>query len=168
VQSRRDREISQCPIKHVPIRLPTQQTALQDALGQFLDKQRHTVRARDNLADDLAGQRLAAGDLFDQDGAVMPVEAIERQHADLFLAGPDRLELGAERHDQQDRQAVNTFDYQVEQLPRGRVRPMRVLEDRNDRLPARQALNLPDQRLQGQLLLPLRTEAGQRVLFRRR
>src|SRR6516164_9313750 len=82
--------------------------------------------------------------------------------------GPDRLELGAVRHDQQDRQAVNTFDYQVEQLARGRGGPMRVLEDHKEGLPARQAPDLPDQGLQCPVLFPLRTEAGQRVLFRRR
>ncbi len=74
--------------------------ALQDALGQFLDKQWHAVGAIDDLGDDLVRQYLAAGDLLDQGGPVMPVQAIEHQHADLRLAGPGRLEFGAERHDQ--------------------------------------------------------------------
>jgi len=54
-----------------------------------------------NLGYHLVGQRLAAGDLLGQYGAVVPVEAIERQCADLLLALPGRLELGAERHNQQ-------------------------------------------------------------------
>jgi hypothetical protein len=53
--------------------------------------------------DDLVGQRLAAGDLCYQSGAVTPVQTVESQHADLRLAGPRRLELSAERHDQQHR-----------------------------------------------------------------
>jgi hypothetical protein len=57
------------PIEHVAIRLLVQQTALQHALGQFLDEQRHAVGAIDDLGDDLIGQSLAAGDLLDQNGS---------------------------------------------------------------------------------------------------
>ena len=47
--------------------------ALQNAFGQFLDKQRHAVGAIDDLIDDLVGQHLAAGDLRDQSAAIAPV-----------------------------------------------------------------------------------------------
>jgi hypothetical protein len=43
-----------------------QKTAFQDALGQFLDEQRHTVGAFHDLGDDFIGQRLAAGELGDR------------------------------------------------------------------------------------------------------
>src|SRR6516165_6027437 len=168
MQSRRDRETSQCPIKDVAIRRFAQQTTLQDALGQFLDKQRHAVGAVGNLGDHLVGQRLPAGALLGQYGAVVPVEAIERQCADLLLPSPGRLELGAERHDQQYRQGADALDHQFEQLARGRVEPMSVLENHYDRLPAGQTLELPDQRLQCPLFLPLRTEARQWTLSRSR
>jgi hypothetical protein len=101
VQGRRDREWRQRPIEHVAIHLLAQQAPLQHALGQFLDKQRHAVGAIDDLGEDFIGQCLVAGDLLDQNGPVIPVEAIERHHADLRLAGPRHLELGAESHDQQ-------------------------------------------------------------------
>ena len=71
---------------------------------------------------------------------------------DLRLAGPGRLELGAERHDQQHRQAAHALDGEVEQLARGRVDPMRVLEDHEHRLLAGQTFELPDQRLECPLL----------------
>ena len=77
---RRDREWRQRAVEHVAIPFLAQQAALQDALGQFLDKQRHAVGALDDLADDVIGQRLAAGDLRYQSGPVAPVQAIERQH----------------------------------------------------------------------------------------
>jgi hypothetical protein len=51
-----------------------------------------------------------------------------------------RLELGAERHDQQHRQAADTLDCEVQQLARGRVNPMRVLENHDHRLLACQTL----------------------------
>jgi hypothetical protein len=163
VQGRRDGEWRQRPVEHVTIHLLAQQTALQHALGQFLDEQRHTIGAIGDLIDDDVRERLAAGDLRDQSGPVAPVKPIERQHCDLRLAGPRRLELETKRHDQQHWQAADPLDSEVEQLARGRVDPMRVLENDEHRLPARQTFELADQRLQGLLLLALRTEVRQRV-----
>jgi hypothetical protein len=45
---------------------------------------------------------------------------------------------------------------------------MRVLEDHDHELPARQTLELPDQRLQCPLFLALRTEVRQRVALKGR
>src|SRR5215471_12754107 len=70
-----------------------QQTALQDGLGQFFDKQRNTVGAVGDLLDDLIGQRLAAGDLRNQNGPVTPVQTVERKHRYLRQTGPGRLVL---------------------------------------------------------------------------
>ena len=67
----------------------------------------------------------------------MPVQAIQRQQGDLRLAGPRRLELGAERHNEQHGQATHPLQTEVEQLARGRVDPMRVLDDHENRLLAR-------------------------------
>jgi hypothetical protein len=106
--------------------------------------------------------------LLDQRGAIAPVQPIERHHADLRLADPGRLELGAVRHDQQDWQAADTLDSEVEQLARGRVDPMRVLEDHHHRVLECQTLELADQRLQCALLLALRTEVWQRAALRSR
>jgi hypothetical protein len=114
------------------------------------------------------GNVLPPGDLLDQIGPVAPVQAIESQHRHLRLAGPGWLKLGAERHDQQHRQTADPVDGEVEQLARGRVEPMCVLEDHYQRLLARQALELSDQRLQCPFLLALRTEVRQRVAFRTR
>ena len=75
----------------------------------------------------------------------------------MRLADPGRLELGAERDDQQHWQIADPLDGEVEQLARGRVNPMRVLENHDHRLPARQTFELADQRLQCPLLLSLRS-----------
>ena len=98
----------------------------------------------------------------------MPVQPVERQHRHLRLAGPGRLELGPERHDQQYRQAADAIDGQVEQFARGRVDPMRVLENHQHRLLARQTFELADQRFQCLFLFPLRTEVRQRMALRSR
>src|SRR5439155_18635191 len=109
------------------------------------------------------GQRLAAGDLLDQGCAVA---TIERQHRDLRLANPRRLELRAVRHDQQNRQARHAFNGKVEQLARSRIDPMRVFESHEDRLLACQTVELADQCLQYPLLLSLRTEVWHWVALR--
>jgi len=164
VQGRRDREWRQCAVERVAIAVLAQQTALQHALGQFLDEQWHAVGAIGDLVDDAIGQCLASSDLRYQSGPVAPVQPIERQHADLRLAGPGHLELGAERHDKQYRQAAHALNRKVEQLARGRVNPMGVFEDHDHRLLARQTFELPDQRFECPLLLPLGTEVRQRVM----
>jgi hypothetical protein len=168
VQARRNRERRECPIEHVAVHVLAQQTALQDALGQFLDKQRHPIGAIDDLRDDLVGQRLAAGDLRCQSDPVAPVQPIERQHCHLRLPGPRRLELRTECHDQQHPQAADMLDEEVEQFARGRVNPMRVLEDHDHRLPARQAFELPDQCLECPFLLALGAKVRQRLVLRSR
>src|SRR5215831_11659103 len=48
----------------------------------------------------------------------------------------------SKRHDQQHREVADTFDGEVEQLTRGRVDPMRVLENHDHRLLARQTFEL--------------------------
>jgi hypothetical protein len=64
----------------------------------------------------------------------------------LGPAGPSWLELGAEHYDQQHRQVADALDGEVEQLARGRIDPMRVVEDHQHRSLARQTVELPDQR----------------------
>src|SRR5262249_60738488 len=131
-----------------------EERSLQDGLGQRLDKRRHAVGAVGNRKDDLIGQRLAAGDLRYQSGAVTSVETVESQHADLRLAGPRRLKLEAERHDQQYRQAADVLDGKVEQLPRGGGEPMRILPYHDHRLFVRQTLAPAGQSLPRPFLSP--------------
>src|SRR5215472_5428709 len=60
------------------------------------------------------------------------------------------------------------LDGEVEQFARGRVDPMRVLQNRDRRLLARQTFELSNQRLQCPFLLTLRTEVRERVALRSR
>ena len=48
--------------QHIAIVFPRAAPTLQDRLGQFLDEQRHAVGPVDDLVEDLARQRPAAGD----------------------------------------------------------------------------------------------------------
>jgi len=86
--------------EHVVTLLLAQQPALQHALGQFLDKQRHAVGTIDDLDDDVIGQGFAAGGLRHKSGSVEPIQAMKHQHRHMRLAGPGLLELGTEGDDQ--------------------------------------------------------------------
>ena len=80
--------------------------AFQHRLGQFLDEQRHAVGALDDLLEQRGRQRLAAGDVLHHRHALAPAEAVERHGGDVRMADPRRLEIGAVRDDQQDRQRI--------------------------------------------------------------
>ena len=68
------------------------------------------------------------------------------------------LELRAEGDDQQDRLPRRPIDGQIEQLARGRVDPMHVLENHQNRPGARQRVELVQQRFEQHLTLTLRAQ----------
>jgi hypothetical protein len=127
VQGRRDGEWRQRAVEHIVVRLLAQQVALQDTWS--IPRRTAARRAARSTIWSMTSQAMSCRRRSAQpmrSGA--PVQAIERQHADLRLAGPGRLELRAERYDQQHRQAAYMLDGEVEQLARGRVDPLRILK----------------------------------------
>src|SRR5438067_2119411 len=80
----------------------------------------------------------------------------------MRLAAPRRLKLRPERDDQQYRQLADAIDGQVEQLARGWIDPMRVLERYQHRLPPRHGAELAQQRLEQLLALALWAEVQRR------
>jgi hypothetical protein len=66
-------------------------SAFQHRLGQFLDKQWDTVGVRNDLRNDIGGDRGIAGQLFDQRRAVAFVETIERKTGNVGATTPGRL-----------------------------------------------------------------------------
>ena len=73
----------------------------------------------------------------------------------MRLPRPRRLKLGPEGRDQQHRHSRDMFNRQIEQLARGRVGPMQILEDHQYGLPLRQTSELSQQRLECLFLLSL-------------
>ena len=86
----------------------------------------------------------------------------------MRVAGPRRLELRPEGDHQQHGQALQALHREVEQLERGRVDPVRVLEDHQDGPARGEALELPQQSLEGPRLPLLRVELERRVALLRR
>jgi hypothetical protein len=95
---------------------------------QLFDKQRDTVGAVGDVCDDLTGQRFPRHP-FGQYGAFAGVEPIEQQCAHMRCSAPGLREFGTKGDDQQDREPADPLDRQIQQLARGRVDPMDVLED---------------------------------------
>ena len=118
-----------------------------------------TPSARSTISSTISlGETGIAGEPLDQRRAVMAAEPVQRKHRHMRLAAPGVLELGAEGDDEQDGQPRYPIERQVEQLARGRVDPMRVLEDHQNRPAPRQSFELMQQCLEQHLALALRAE----------
>ena len=142
--------------------------AFQHRLGQLLDKQRHAVGALDDLRDDIGGERGIAGQLLHQRLAVAFAEPIERQTRDVGAAAPGRLEFGTKGDHQQHRQLPHPVDGQIQELARGRIDPVGVLEYHQHRPVPRLGFELAEQRLEQLLPFALRAEVEVRGGTRQR
>ena len=105
LQRGRDRQLLHRLLEHVAVLVLVQLLAFEHRFGQLLDEQRHAVGALDDLVEKLRRQRFAAGDVLDQRRARALREPVERQHGDMRLAGPRRLEIRSEGDDKKNRQA---------------------------------------------------------------
>src|SRR5262249_3342704 len=108
----------------------------------FLDKQRVPVGLGDDLFHHFGGRHAAAGHPRDHAFNAVAVEATERQGADVGQTNPGRLELRSEGEHRKDRELTHPLDRQSEELEGGGIRPVRVLEREQDRLPAGETLEL--------------------------
>ena len=117
-----------------------------------------TPSARSTISATVSWARLALPAVLDQRGAVMPAEPVQRQCGYVWLPAPAVLKLGAKGDDDEDGQPRCAIDGQVEQLARGRVDPMHVLEDHKNQSTLRQDRELMQQCLEQHLALALRAE----------
>ena len=76
----------------------------------------------------------------------------------MRLAAPGMLKLGPEGDDQQHRHMPGLIERQIQQLARGRVDPMRVLEHHQNGVASRHHFELMQQRLEQLLAFALRAE----------
>ena len=79
------------------------------------------------------------------------------------VAGPGRAELGPEGDHHERPQALHAFGHKIQELHRRRVDPVHILIDGQDRLLATQGFKLPEQDLEGALLLALGRQIQGRV-----
>ena len=89
---------------------------------------------------------------------MLPIEPGQRQGCNLRLAGPARLEVRAERGDEQYRPAFDLLDQQIQQFARTGIEPMKILEQQYNRLLSREAFELAQPCLERLLLRALRRQ----------
>ncbi len=130
----------------VQARRHTGVAGLDDGLGQLLDEERHAVGAGDDGVDDLDGQDGAAAQPLDDRLDAGAAEAVEGEPGDVRVAGQRRLVLGPTGEQQQDGGSGTAIERLLDELERGRVDPVRVLEHEQHRLLAGEAEDLVDQR----------------------
>lgn len=131
---------------------------LQYRFGQFLDEQRNTVRALNDLRHHVRPQLFVSYKVSDDGGHLALAKPIEHHSRHLCLSGPRWSELRPGGDDEQHRNATDALDGPAQRLKAARIDPMRVLEDHQHRLFARQCFNLSIECFQHLLFALLRRE----------
>ena len=140
----------------------------ENGLGQLLDKQRHAVGPGQDLLEQRRGQRLAAGERGDHRSTLRPGQLGQVQCADMSLLGPARLKLRPVGEHDQQRNGSHPVDQQIQHLQRGRVGPVRILEQHHAGLPAGGRFGDVDQGPQRLVLVLLRRHRQGAVALPRR
>ena len=128
LKRRRDGERRQGPVEPIAVGVLDQDARLQHRLGELLDEQRVSVGLGDDLFHHFGRQHAPPGHPRDHVFNVVAVETTERQGADVGQTSPGRLELRSEGEQCQDRQLAHPLDHQIEELERGGIGPLRILE----------------------------------------
>src|SRR6266404_4749995 len=133
--------------KHGPSRIKAvarvgQHAALDHRLGQFLDEQRYAIGPIDDMFGDLLGQRLASGHPQDHLGALSRGQTTEADLCHVRAPDPGRRELWPEGDDQQGPEGGHPVDDEVQQVERGGVDPVHILEHHQYGPTRRQSLEL--------------------------
>ena len=124
---------------------------LQHRLRHLLHEQGNAVGALDDLRHHIRRQLLVPDQARDDGGRFTLPKPVERQARHMRLSHPRRVELGAERYDQQHRKGFNPVHGPTERFQARRIDPMRILEDHQHRLLACQSRELRRQRFQRSL-----------------
>ena len=111
--------------------------ALQQEAGDLLDEQRHAAGAFAHALHHLLGQRMARGEFADHARDLAAIERRERDDAMMRPQAPGRAELRPRRRDDEERRLCAALGERPQEIERGRVRPVQVLEREHDRLRAR-------------------------------
>jgi hypothetical protein len=113
----------------------TQHTGFQNSLCQLFDEQRNAVRAAHDLGQNRLRQSLLHKSLG-KCSTLALAEAAEREVGDVLMVGPWRTEFGSGGYQQQQAPMQTSIDRAREELERGGIEPMHILEHEQQRLVA--------------------------------
>src|SRR5262249_34395023 len=111
-----------------------EQAGLQHHLGQLLHKQRHPIGLRYHLPYDLRRQRLAVRYPAGHLRRLVPRQAWQCYLGQVRAPHPGRAEVGTKGQQYQDARSGALIDQETEQLQRGRIDPVQVFHDKEQRL----------------------------------
>ena len=108
--------------------------ALEQEPRHLLDEQRDAARSLAHSIDHLVGERMPACDLPDHFSHLRAVERRERNNAVVRAQAPVRAEFRPGRRHDEKRRLGAALCERPQQIERGRVGPVQVLEGEHDRL----------------------------------
>ena len=108
--------------------------ALEKQARHLLDEQRHAAGALADAVDHLGGQGMARGDLADHAPHLRAVERRKRNDAVVRAQAPGRAEFRPGRRDDEQRRLRAALGQRPQEIERGRIGPVQVLEGEHDRL----------------------------------
>ena len=102
--------------------------ALEQKSRHLLDEQRHAARSLPHSIDHLVGERVPARDLADHAAHLRAVERRERNDAVVRAHGPGRSEFRPRGGDDQQRGLRAALRERAQEIERGRIGPVQILE----------------------------------------
>ena len=135
--------------------------ALEQESRHLLDEQRDAARSLAHSIDHLVGERMPACDLADHAAHLRAVERRERNDAVVRAHGPGRSEFRPRGGDDQQRGLRAALGERAQEIERGRIGPVQILEGEHHRLrprarqnPGRHRRQLPAPQFLGRELRP--------------
>src|SRR5580693_2930072 len=122
--------------------------ALEQKAGDLLDEQRHATGALVDPLNDVHGQRMMGREFTDHFRDLRAIERGQGDHAVVRPRAPGWAELGPRRRDDQQRRLRTPLGESLQEIKRGRIGPMQVLERERDGLRARPGEKPRDKRRQ--------------------
>ena len=155
----------QRPGELVPIALVPKQIRFEHHSRELFDEQGHPVGLCHDMLEHLGGQLLSASHSLDHRLRLPARHPVDGEIRDVTALGPGRPKLGTCRHEHQNRCGRDLAKDEINELPRGRVGPVQVFDDEQQRLLRGQRQQERHDGLERLLLLALRCEVQWRVVI---
>ena len=108
--------------------------ALQEKPRHLLDEQRHAAGARGDVLDHVVRQSMAGGELATISRTCARSSGAKRDRAVMRAHAPGRPELGPGRREDEERRERAALGDAAQNIERGRIGPMQILERQHHRL----------------------------------
>jgi len=108
--------------------------SLEQEPRHFLDEQRHSAAPLAHALHHLSAQRMASGEFADHPRDVGAIEGAERNDTVVRAQAPGRAEFRSRGREDEKRRLRTSLGESLQEIKRGRVGPVQVLEGEHDGL----------------------------------